>query len=566
MWFSGIVESWVFTGWIILHLNSNRCGCGKQTDLICLNIDFRCKHVQCRVYDQWSDKGIINEGTEGTNCMTENFNTEIPADLLTANQVKVDGVHYEFADGFPSGPTVKSALDTVDHQRAVSLFLNMVPVASLEAIRAGIQSNFTSGNTEQNWLICDDLMDSNSLYLTANTDTVYAFCILDLEKSGPVVLEIPPKCGPSTINDATFTFVVDMGAPGPDRSEGGKYLVLGPDYDGPLNSVANGETAEVDGQTYFIAHTPTYINWVPCRGMLVDGETKPASDSFRNGIKAYALKDKSNPPAMNWLNASGMKKNTIHSNHASFFEEIHNVIQKEPTSAFNPEILGVASGLGIRKGESFDKSAERTAFFEKAATAANAYARTVTFRPRVPEAYIYGEENSKWYTPMPAADYKFMVDGGAGGKDADSRLMFFYLATVNTPAMMIKIPGIGSQYGVVARDSAGEWLDGDRTYTFRLPPDAPAKDFWSFTVYDTQTRSMLQTDQKFPSVNSMRKDLHTQDDGSVLIKVGPNQPSSHAGNWIQTRPGKSWFAIFRLYGPLEPWFEKTWIPGEIEPN
>ena len=116
----------------------------------------------------------------------------------------------------------------------------MVPVASLEAIRSGTQSNFSSGNTEQNWLIFDDLMDSNSLYLTANTDTVYAFGILDLEKSGPVVLEIPPKCGPSTINDATFTFVVDMGAPGPDQAKGGKCLVLGPDYDGPLKSVANG--------------------------------------------------------------------------------------------------------------------------------------------------------------------------------------------------------------------------------------------------------------------------------------------------------------------------------------
>ena len=82
--------------------------------------------------------------------MTKNLNAEIHADLLTANKVEVDGVRYEFADGFPSGPTVKSALDAVDYQRAVSLFLNMVPVASLEAIRSATQSNFSSGNTEQN--------------------------------------------------------------------------------------------------------------------------------------------------------------------------------------------------------------------------------------------------------------------------------------------------------------------------------------------------------------------------------------------------------------------------------
>ncbi len=45
----------------------------------------------------------------------------------------------------------------------------------------------------------------------------------------------------------------------------------------------------------------------------------------------------------------------------------------------------------------------------------------------------------------------------------------------------------------------------------------------------------------------------------------PEQPNSVArGNWIQTIPGRGWFVLLRLYGPLEPFFDKTWRPSEIE--
>lgn len=237
---------------------------------------------------------------------SDGYNTKIPSDLLTDDEASVDGVSLQFRDGMPMPGTVAASFGEVDFHRAVSLFINMVPVASMEAIRRGVSQQFSGGKPEQNWMIFDNLMDSNSLYLTGNTDTVYAFCVLDLEKSGPVVIEVPPGCGPSTINDATFTFVTDMGAPGPDRGEGGKYLVLGPNYDGPLKEVANGEVADVDGENYFISHTPTYTNLVPCRGLLVNGDPEPASRNFRTGIHAYALKDKANPPAMNWVNGTGL--------------------------------------------------------------------------------------------------------------------------------------------------------------------------------------------------------------------------------------------------------------------
>ena len=130
--------------------------------------------------------------------------------------------------------------------------------------------------------------------------------------------------------------------------------------------------------------------------------------------------------------------------------------------------------------------------------------------------------------------------------------------------MAIKMVGVGSQYGIAAVDAKEEYLDGSNTYRLRLPANIPAKDFWSIVIYDTQTRSLLQTDQEFPSLNSERNAVVMNKDGSTDIYFGPTAPKGKENNWIQTVPGKGWFVVLRLYGPLEPWFEKTWRPGEIE--
>ena len=193
----------------------------------------------------------------------------------------------------------------------------------------------------------------------------------------------------------------------------------------------------------------------------------------------------------------------------------------------------------------------------------NATARALSFRPRSDSVFIYGPESS-WYTAFDGGDYRWLKDGGDGGRNHDARTQFFYIATVNTPAMVLKIPGVGSQYALAATDTDGRYLDGAIDYSLTLPPDVPANKFWSIVAYDPQTRSMLQTDQPYPSINSVRNtDLQTNADGSTTIWFGPTAPEGRETNWIQTVPGKGWFTLLRLYGPLEPWFDQTWRPGEI---
>ena len=122
----------------------------------------------------------------------------------------------------------------------------------------------------------------------------------------------------------------------------------------------------------------------------------------------------------------------------------------------------------------------------------------------------------------------------------------------------------GSQYAWTCRDSAGQPLDGGKSYKLHLPPNVPVKDFWSLILYSDQTRSMIQTNQRFPSVSSQTKGLQGNADGSIDVYFGPEAPAGKASNWVQTVPSRGWNVVLRMYGALEPWFNQTWRPGEIE--
>ena len=125
-------------------------------------------------------------------------------------------------------------------------------------------------------------------------------------------------------------------------------------------------------------------------------------------------------------------------------------------------------------------------------------------------------------------------------------------------------PGTGSAYAYTARDSQGRYFDGGKTYKVTLPAPIPAGQFWSFTIYDNQTRSMLETDQKLAGIDSTLPTMKKNADGSATIWFGPKAPAGQEGNWVQTMPGKGWNTILRLYGPLQAWFDQSWKPGDFE--
>jgi hypothetical protein len=469
--------------------------------------------------------------------------TDIPASITTPDAVDTRLGTLRFFDGLPDEQTVQTVYDNLDFQRGVQAFLTALPAASLSATRAGIRA---FGPDNQTMLITESLMDSHTLILTANTETVYTLGRLDTH-GGPLVLDVPPHML-GFIDDFWQRYVGDIGNAGPDRGQGGRYLLLPPDFTGDVP------------EGYFVLRSRTYGNILCLRAFVAGSDVRAAADGVKRHLRVYPLDHAAAPPEMHFVNISGAAFNTIHANDASFFDEIVPVVQEEPLEATDAEIRGLLASIGIQKDRPFAPDARMQGILAEAAAVGNATARALLFSARNRGAFFYPD--SAWQTAFIGNDYRFSPHDVL---DLDARALFFYVGLGISPAMAAKMVGIGSQYGLALRDAAGHYLDGGRSYRLHLPAPIPAKNFWSVVLYDPQTRSMLQTDQRFPSLSSQKGDLVVNPDSSVDVYFGPEPPVGKQVNWVQTVPGKGYFVGLRLYSPLEPWFDQSWRPGEIEP-
>jgi len=469
--------------------------------------------------------------------------TDIPVGIITPDTVETRIGTLHFFDGLPDEATVQTVYDNLDFQRAVQAFLTSLPAAGLHSVRTGIR---TLGPDNQTVLISESLLDSRPLFFgSGNTENVYTVVWLDT-KEGPLVIEMPPDVL-GMINDCWGRFVTDLGRVGPDHGAGGKYLLIPPGYTG----------AVPDG--YFVLTSCTYGNALFLRSFIAEGDPRPAVENTKEHFRVYPLDRAADTPTMTFVNFSGLVISTIPATDASFFEHVATVVHEEPLDTIDPETRGLLASIGIRKDQPFAPDERMQRILADAAAVGTATARTLLFSPRGRGVFYYPD--SAWKMSWPHNDCQFSPGGVL---DLDTRAGYFFFAWGVSPAVSVKMVGAGSQYAITEHDAAGRYLDGGKTYRLHLPPNIPIKDFWSVVVYDTQTRSMLQTDQRFPSVSSQKMDLFVNPDTSVDVYFGPEPPVGKESNWIQTIPGKGWCTYLRLYGPLEPWFDQTWRPGEIE--
>ncbi len=465
--------------------------------------------------------------------------------ISTADKVQTPIGKLEFFDGVPTDATVDKLYDNLDRMRAVQVFLDNVGALSVYSVIAG---NAAIGLSQPNQIaVAEKLLDSHSLYLTGNTSTMYSIGHLDLGAYGPTVVEVPPGML-GMLDDAWMRYVGDFGVAGPDRGKGGKYLVLPPGYTG----------AVPDG--YFVLKPPTYVNWFFMRGSIADG-LAPALKNVKDHLKVYPLKSASNPPATEFVNITGKSYNTVAPSDFSYFVALDKIIQREPIDALGSESRGSLAAIGIVKGKSFNPDARMRRLLMEAAAIGDATARAALYSPREKGYFIYPDSDSSWVMGFANKNVFFETDGA---RNLDARTSFYFGYTGVTPAMAVTHPGAGSDYAIAFKDSGKKAFDGSKTYKLHLPPKVPVNNFWAVTIYDTQTRSMLQTSQPFPSVGSQSKGFQKNADGSYDVYFAAKAPAGKEGNWLQTIPGKSWFAILRMYGPLQPWIDKTWRPSEIE--
>ncbi|MCJ7453366.1 MAG: DUF1254 domain-containing protein, partial [Steroidobacteraceae bacterium] len=446
--------------------------------------------------------------------------------ISTPDKVQTPIGRLEFFDGVPTDATVDTRYDNLDRMRGVEVFLDNVGALSVYSVIAG---NAAIGLSQPNQIaVAEKLLDSHSLYLTGNTSTMYSIGHLDLEAYGPTVVEVPPGML-GMLDDAWMRYVGDFGVAGPDRGKGGKYLVLPPGY-----------TGEVP-EGYFVLKAPTYINWFFMRGSIADG-LAPALKNVKDHLKVYPLKSAGNPPATEFVNITGKSYNTVAPSDFSYFEALDKIIQREPIDALGSESRGALAAIGIVKGKPFNPDARMKRLLTEAAAIGDATARAALYSPREKGYFIYPDSDSSWVMGFANKNVFFETDGA---RNLDARTSFYFGYTGVTPAMAVTHPGAGSDYAIAFRDSEKKAFDGSKTYKLHLPPDVPVNNFWAVTIYDTQTRSMLQTSQPFPSVGSQSEGFQKNADGSYDVYFAPKAPTGKRGNWLQTIPGKSWFAILR---------------------
>ncbi|MFQ8433885.1 DUF1254 domain-containing protein [Amaricoccus sp. W119] len=489
----------------------------------------------------------------------------------------------DFADGVPTEETARRVFDAADFANALAVYNNSFRGASAYALRKGFQS---AGAADNDVVIFSELMDSNSLFLTANADTIYYLSAIDLT-AGPMVIEQPPDAV-GTINDMWFSWIIDIGGPGPDRGLGGKYLIVPPGYDGPLPEGG-----------YFVAHSKTDRVLYAARAYLVNDDPKPAVANIKSNLRIYPyvpgsygtsiaaalegtvrLAPEPKVPETKFVEGSGLAFNTIPPGDYGFFEMINANVQAEPATSYDIELAGQLAKIGIVKGKDFAPDERMKRILTEAAAVGAAFGRALQWQgiEAHPDWAIYPgsywssmlwQGGANFETPPPLfEDGVFKPFPPTGARTLDSRTAFYYAYTLDSPGMIMRIPDVGSQYLGAFRDSTGAIFDGAKAYSVKLPKDIPARAFWSFTLYDNQTRSMLRTPQRYPRAGSQSYPspaATAAEDGSTTVWFSPEKPADVAeGNWIQTDPEKGWFTILRLYSPLPSFFDQSWRPGEIE--
>jgi hypothetical protein len=441
---------------------------------------------------------------------------QAPTSITTPDKVETRIGALEFTDGAPTRQSLDKLYNHIDFTHAYNVFVNSLAGVSIESLRHGFHS---IGVKDNEVVVFSELMDAKSLFLTANADTVYALGILDLTK-GPMVLEVPPKFL-GAVDDHWFRWVSDIGLPGGDRGEGGKYLVVGPEY-----------TGELPDGGFYVTHARTnYVCWFG-RAFIHDrSDPKPAADSIRKFTKVYAyqpggigtpiaefLAGKARlgrvdpPPATVFHEASAKAFNTVPPNDWTFYEMLNQVVQDEPATALDPELMGSIAAIGIIKGKPFSPDARMKGILTEALQVANAATRALFMNPRDPTWFYYPD--SAWWNYLFITGYEFETpipmitrDGvkpfpPTGYRTLDARTNFFYGITGISPGMAMRLTNIGSQYLFASLDADKNYFDGSKTYKCTLPKGIPEANFWSLTLYDNMTRSMLDTPQRYPRAGS----------------------------------------------------------------
>jgi hypothetical protein len=446
----------------------------------------------------------------------------------------------EVVNGFPTAESAKMLFDESDFQRATQAYLWALPAVGFQGLHLAHLNTFGAKDGEV--VLYVTLKDKTGM-LTPNLTTIYAMSFWNLREQGPLIIIVPPGASAGGVLDVWQRPVTDVGQTGPDKGQGGKYLILPPD--GP----------EVTNPEFIIKRSATNQIWFATRGL---GADPVAAEAVVRQYQLYAYDDRPRPPTTKFITVGGKDWTSEQPRDLHYWQYLHYVLAPETPEELDRFFYGMLLPLGIEQGKSFNPDDRQKKILTDAAVVGDLLGRLTAYSKRIAGNEVW--EGKHWeYANMVELDQTYKGYG-----QIDERASWYYEAIGNTVGMQGRTLGFGQVYLEVQKDSTGAWLDGGKSYKVHVPANAPVEQFWSFTLYDNLTRGPLVTPQGAADISSRKQGLATNADGSVDLYFGPEKPQGANANFVQTLPGKGWFTYFRLYGPKEAYFDKSWSLPDIE--
>ena len=442
--------------------------------------------------------------------------------------------------GLPANAQVEQKIyDELDFQRACQAYIWALPIVAMNEWKLAHEKVF--GAQAGDLVLYNNYKDKLGI-LTANFTTPYIITFANLEK-GPVLVEQPAGALGGMIMDFWQRPVADLGQAGPDKGKGGKYLVVGPGQQVP----------KLDD--HFVVQSKTNNVFIGIR-VLDPGEDKVKAAMERYKIYPYA--QRTSPPQSRSVTPQGRPWSQVQPRGMRFWESLDEMVQQEPVEERDRMIMAMLQPLGLEKGKKLAPNERQTRLLTEGAHLGELMAMNISYAKRFENSYY--RPDTKWaYVIMfdPSQEKQYF-------SELDERADYFYEAVTASSGMVSTTPGIGQAYLGAYKDRNDRWFDGAKTYKLTVPANPPAKQFWSFTIYNTYDRVGIDNKTQNADLSSRDEGLRRNPDGSVDLYFGPSAPKGYEKNWLQTNPGKAWFAYFRLYGPLEPYLNRTWRLPDIE--
>jgi hypothetical protein len=441
--------------------------------------------------------------------------------------------------------TASDLVDRTVQRRAVEAVNWGIPAVNFDRLRQAI---VRAGATFNQIVYWSRLADWKNQTLTPNPDVIYAMPFISTKDVGPVVLEIPPVGDGTiagTVTDCWQGALEDVGPSGADKGNGGRYLILPPDY---RDEVPSG---------YLALPSSCFHTYGVLRSVLKGRDEADVTRAVTHArrIQLYPLAQADAPRATTFVDVSDVVFDGTIPYDLRFFQSLDRIVQAEPWQTRDKVMIDVLKSIGIEKGKAFMPNPKLQETLQAAAREARALF-TARFETAFPPFY----SDRQWAVVAPS---EIMETMGTFYEKAetyavDARALVFYYAFSSA-----KRPGADQFYLWSMKDSSRRLLDGRSTYRLTLPPRVPARHCWSLVVYDHATHAFIRNLAR-PGQSSLSAGIQQKSDGSIDLYLGPDVPSGKRSNWIPTAADGQFEVCFRFYGPEQPLFDKTWKLPDIE--